>query len=158
MDYFRNSYRYAWKNTDSLASLKLYLNGQESHQISFEIPQLFCQGCYGSDWTDLFEMNTNTSIFRYETQNGVIKPETKTLIISVESGATFIRDANNEVYSASNGTAYLRRVKNDIDYETGAKEHSGFSSNLTNFAAIAKASPFYINKNISFNTTILTED
>ena len=57
MAYFRNSYRYIWKNTEDIKDLLLYQNAALPVDISFTTPTLFCQGSFGNGWVDLFEMN-----------------------------------------------------------------------------------------------------
>ena len=110
MAYFRNSYRYIWKNTEDIKDLLLYQNAALPVDISFTTPTLFCQGSFGNGWVDLFEMNVKTTIYREETkkkeylETGMYHYEpienTKQVFATFNSGATNIVDADNEVYYA----------------------------------------------------------
>lgn len=115
--YFKNSYRYIW-NDETLTSLKqleFKKEASKSHYISFDIPRLYCQGSYnGETWETLFEMNTITNVYRYETQNGEIQKDSKTLLFSEESGPSTFNPASNELYYCDEKRAGLRIIDQNI--------------------------------------------
>lgn len=70
---FINSYEYAWDESSlqKIKGLLQFLDATEAHEINIDIPRLMCRGCYENGiFSDLFEMNTVTRIWRKKTLNG----------------------------------------------------------------------------------------
>lgn len=124
-DYFRNSYRYVWSETEEISDLRLNLNAAESHTISFKTPVLMCQGCLsaGSDFTNLFEMNVKTTVYRQETSFNSLVPGTKTVFATFDSGAlSMSQSTNSSVYSILSGrSAHLRIILGESKREQSDK-------------------------------------
>jgi len=166
---FKNSYQYEWRDTaDMTSKVKLYQNAALPLTLSFTTPRLICRGCLseGGSWSDLFEMNVKTTVYREEMRlveraaagmhRYEIVPNTRTVYKTFESGATSIPDANNAVYYASGGIAYLRRITSN-----SATENSKNAGNWTNYytttSALARVPQGTNSKTISFNVEALTE-
>lgn len=116
--YFKNSYAYLWDedSINSLKNLKLNLEVSREHDISFEIPKLYCYGSTnGQDWDkQLFEVNTVINIYRYETLDNQILSNTKTLILQKEAGPKTLEVNDNEYYYSDGNIACLRMIDNTI--------------------------------------------
>lgn len=159
-DYFRNSYRYLWENTQSMESIILNQNVAAENTVKFTIPTLQCQASSSGGFFTIAEMNTRTRIYRQDVVNGVIQAE-KTLILERISGGTSFNARNDDVAyitGGGSGTLQLRRVNNFSYDMTSDKKYSSFSSAFSTFAQIAHASPEFDNKEVTFTTTPLSED
>ncbi|MBQ8749427.1 MAG: hypothetical protein IJZ29_03055 [Clostridia bacterium] len=159
-NYFRNTYRYLWENTESIEKIVLNQNVANANTIKFTIPTLQCQAASANGFFTIAEMNTVTRIYRQNVINGVIQPQ-KTLILERVSGATSFNARNDEVAyitGGSSGTLQLRNI-NGFSYEDeGKAKYKSFSERYSTFSQIAHASSSFNNKEVSFDTTPLSED
>lgn len=162
--YFKNSYAYLWdeNSMSSLKSLKLNLEVSREHDITFEIPKLYCYGSTdGQTWDKkLFEMNTITNVYRYKTINNKIQNDTKTLIISKVSGPTELEQADNEWYFSDGNAVYLRIIDNtEIEGDGGnvvkPSTFTTFEEIYLKAPQIAKVGE-YNDKIISLKTDVLS--
>lgn len=159
-DYFRNSYRYLWENTQSMEGIILNQNVAAENTVTFTIPTLQCQASSSGGFFTIAEMNTRTRVYRQDVVNGVIQAE-KTLILERISGGTSFNARNDDVAyvtAGSSGTLQLRKVNNFSYSMQSKKKYTSFSSAFSTFAQIAHASPEFDNKEVSFTTTPLSED
>lgn len=156
-NYFINTFKYEWTNTESLKLLKKKIAGTSNANISFTIPTLMC---FASN-TDgvlksIFEMNTITRVYRTKRLEGKLVGD-KELILEKESGATsFSTSTDNSIYVVNSNKIYLREINqwNSNDY---SKEES-FSDHYTYGNSIAHASSSFDDKTISFEIEALTDD
>lgn len=166
---FKNSYQYGWQDIDELTAIKLYQNAAEPLTVEFKTPRLFCYGCLseGEKFSELFEMNVRTTIYREETrkvellETGMYRyetvPNTRTIFTSFYSGATSIPDADNATYFARGGIAYLRRIsENTCSDENNTKKAGSWSDYYTATSALARVVTGVNSKKISFTIPALT--
>lgn len=165
---FKNSYKYEWRNTDEIKSLKLFQNAALPLTLSFKTPQLFCCGCLssGNNWADLFEMNVKTTVYREETKkvellsSGMYHyksvPDTKIIYKTFYSGATNIPNADNATYYASNGIAYLRKIASSYVTDS-AKDAGDWTDYYTMTGPLASVQQGENHKKITFDIPALTE-
>ena len=152
-NYFINTYNYEWRDYEHLRALKLNLNGGVSNTVSFRIPTLICQGCPNSNtYEDLFEMNTITRVYEIDSITGQ-----KNLVLEKKSGPSSLQDASTSAHCISNNKAYLREIEiwntNDGDKkDTFAKHYK------PNVYSIAHAESNFSDKNVSFETKVLSAD
>lgn len=155
--YFINSYRYFWDELSltSLKNLFLEINAADENVIEFTIPTLFCQGTYDNQsWQNLFEVNTITKIYRYQTNNGVVLQETKTLIIEKESGPTTLPLEENDLFVGDGESVKLRKL-----IELPNERQDGWKNKdelLSVFPVISQINSNYT-KYLSFTTTALSD-
>lgn len=148
MDYFKNTYQYEWRNTEQISSLQLNVNAEADTKISFITPQLFCRGCTaaGSGFSDLFEINVKTTVYRTETkrtqilEDGTFKVEelsnTKSVFKTFKSGPATIPNANTDLYYANSGSAYLRTIRTESKRKQNKKAGS-FDNYFLNTGVLA---------------------
>lgn len=159
-DYFKNSYRYLWENTESIEKIILNQNVATSNRVNFTIPTLQCQASDSSGFFTIAEMNTRTRVYRQDVVNGVIQP-TKTLILERISGGTNFNARNDDfayITGGSNGTLQLRNISEFSYDDEGKPKYKSFSARFSTFSQIAHASPDFNNKEVEFYTTPLSED
>lgn len=163
---FKNSYSFKW-DEDSLTEIKqllLELPGNQENTISFTLPKLYCYG--SSDGTSfdkqLFQVNTVTNIYQYDTVNDEVVGDTKTLIATAETGPSNLEIADNEWYYSDGQQACLRLIDTSI-------VRDGYDSNLvikpntnTTFNELYITSPTIaqigtFQGNMQFNTTKLED-
>ena len=159
-DYFKNSYRYLWENTESIEKIILNQNVATSNKVNFTIPTLQCQASDSSGFFTIAEMNTRTRVYRQDVVNGVIQP-TKTLILERISGGTNFNARNDDfayITGGSNGTLQLRNISEFSYDDEGKPKYKSFSARFSTFSQIAHASPDFNNKEVEFYTTPLSED
>lgn len=159
-DYFKNSYRYVWENTQSLANIILHQNGALSNEINFTIPNLLCQAGSSDGFVTIAEMNTRTRVYRQDVVNNVIQSD-KTIILERISGATSFTARNDDVAYISGGNNGILKLRK-IDGFSYAGEnnpiYSSFSERFSTFSQIAHSSSTFNNKDVTFTTTPLSED
>lgn len=165
MDYFRNSYEYRWSNTEGIDFLR-YHNIALDIVVSFQTPKLTCFGCYGADWTELFEMNVITRIYRTKTKkkeqlgSGMYRYEddgAREVYATFYSGPTSIPDKNDEVYYASGGSARLRTIRYDHQSDVENRTAGSFSDYFSTSGILAQVqSENY--KTITFTMPKLTDE
>lgn len=63
-NYFKNSYKYEWENTDSIKDIKMFNEASKNLELNVSLPKLFCYAWNGSSWEKLFQMNSTTSLYR----------------------------------------------------------------------------------------------
>ena len=63
-NYFKNSYKYEWENTDSIKEIKMFNEASKNLELNVSLPKLFCYAWNGSSWEKLFQMNSTTSLYR----------------------------------------------------------------------------------------------
>lgn len=165
---FKNSYQYVWTDTDELEKVNLYQNAALPLSVTFKTPRLYCKGCSssGGGWSTLFEMNVKTTIYREETrkvemlETGMYRyetvPNTRTVYATFYSGATSISNADNAVYYASGGTAYLRRISSST-VSKSSKNAGSWSNYYTTTSALASVQQGTNSKNITITAQALTE-
>ena len=165
---FKNSYQYVWTDTDELEKVNLYQNAALPLSVTFKTPRLHCKGCLssGGGWTTLFEMNVKTTVYREETrkvemlETGMYRyetvPNTRTVYATFYSGATSIPNADNAVYYASGGTAYLRRISSSTASKS-SKNAGSWSNYYTTTSALASVQQDTNSKNITITAQALTE-
>lgn len=162
---FKNTYAYIWDDDDlqELKQLKLRLEISQKHDISFKIPRLYVYGTSnGQSWDKkLFELNTVTNVYRYETQDGEILKDTKTLILSQKYGPTEITSANNEWYYSDGTTAALRIIDNTVvksgSYTITPGTGTTFENLYLTASVIAEVGSYQTDK-VSFTTDDLSEE
>lgn len=158
---FINSYEYKWDES-SLQKIRGLLqtrDATQAHEINIDIPRLMCRGCYQTGiFTDLFEMNTITRIYRIKTLNEEHISDSKELILEKYSGATSITPQDDDLYYSDGQTAALTTAI------TGKQERFAYGENLfrlsqfrTHLPIVATASSSYDNKIATFFTTALSE-
>ena len=160
-DYFRNSYRYIWENTDSIGKIKFNQNIALANEVKFTIPTLLCQASSSSGFFTIAEMNTRTRVYRQTVINGVIQPEKTLVMPEIISGATSFSARNDAVAyitSGSSGVLKLRSISG-FSYNKESKQlYTSFSERYSTFNQIAHASSSFNNKEVTFTTTQLSED
>ena len=165
---FKNSYQYVWTDTDELKKVNLYQNAALPLSVTFKTPRLYCKGCLssGGGWSTLFEMNVKTTVYREETrkvemlETGMYRyetvPNTRTVYATFYSGATSISNADNAVFYASGGTAYLRRISRST-VSKSSKNAGSWSNYYTTTSALASVQQGTNSKNITITAQALTE-
>ena len=165
---FKNSYQYVWTDTDELKKVNLYQNAALPLSVTFKTPRLYCKGCLssGGGWSTLFEMNVKTTVYREETrkvemlETGMYRyetvPNTRTVYATFYSGATSISNADNAVFYASGGTAYLRRISSST-VSKSSKNAGSWSNYYTTTSALASVQQGTNSKNITITAQALTE-
>lgn len=165
---FKNSYQYVWTDTDELEKVNLYQNAALPLSVTFKTPRLYCKGCLssGGGWSTLFEMNVKTTVYREETrkvemlETGMYRyetvPNTRTVYATFYSGATSISNADNAVFYASGGTAYLRRISSST-VSKSSKNAGSWSNYYTTTSALASVQQGTNSKNITITAQALTE-
>lgn len=161
--YFENTYFYRWDRLNGIKELLRYVNIGTANEISFVIPKLICQGCYGAGFVDLFEMNTVTNVYRTKRLNGQVLEDTRTLIAQKYSGAESFT-ANDDTVYYSNGTeAALVKIL-DVERTFGSSDNGGihgygdsFYANRTTHPTVATASSSYEDKELKFTTDYLSD-
>ena len=165
---FKNSYQYVWTDTDELKKVNLYQNAALPLSVTFKTPRLYCKGCLssGGGWSTLFEMNVKTTVYREETrkvellETGMYRyetvPNTRTVYATFYSGATSISNADNAVFYASGGTAYLRRISSST-VSKSSKNAGRWSNYYTTTSALASVQQGTNSKNITITAQALTE-
>lgn len=165
---FKNSYQYVWTDTDELEKVNLYQNAALPLSVTFKTPRLHCKGCLssGGGWTTLFEMNVKTTVYREETrkvemlETGMYRyetvPNTRTVYATFYSGATNIPNADNAVYYASGGTAYLRRISSSTASKSSQNAGS-WSKYYTTTSALANVQQSTNSERITIEAQALTE-
>lgn len=158
---FINSYEYAWDESSlqKIKGLLQFLDATEAHEINIDIPRLMCRGCYENGiFSDLFEMNTVTRIWRKKTLNGQPISGAKDLIFERYSGATSITPNDNDLYYSDGQTAAFTTAI------TGTQRWVAYGLNLfrlsrfrTHLPVVATASSSYSDKTAIFTTTALSE-
>ena len=157
-NYFRNSYFYEWRNTESIRGLSLNIGANESHTISFTIPTLMCQGCpNGGSFEDLFEMNTITRVYRTQTSYNSVVSGSRELILERASGPSVFTNINNSAAYSVDGKYYLRKL-NEWERSNGTSPDSFSNHYSINKETIAQVSSAYSNKNIQFTTEALSDE
>lgn len=155
--YFRNSYRYVWDDSslNSIRALKLNLSATQVNSISFTVPRLYCEGCYNPGiWSNLFEMNTITRVYKVKTLNGQ-EIGNRELIAEKVCGATSLPNVNDTVFYANGLIAQLRAVQDWTD--EGNVYVNEFDRRWTTHPTIATANSSYSNKTIYFLTSQLSD-
>lgn len=136
---FSNSYAYIWdeESMTNFKNLSLNLEISNEHIIKFNIPELYCYGSSNGTTFDkkLFQMNTITTVYRYDTKFGEILPETKYEILSQEDGPKNLETVNDD-YFYSNGTiAALRTIDTSdssrLSYGTRFENYFSTTQNLS---------------------------
>lgn len=158
---FINTYSYVWKDEDlqAIRALLKLCDATQSHNIKFDIPRLMCRGCYADGvWTELFEMNTVTRIYRTKRLNGQTISGSRTLLIQRYSGATSFTSNDDDLYYSDGQTAAFTTAY------TGTAMWVAYGLNLfrlsrfrTHLPVVATASNSNNNKEIEFNTEALSE-
>lgn len=159
-DYFRNSYKYVWENTNSLTSIVLHQNAATGNVVSFTIPNLLCQASTPNGFFTIAEMNTRTNVYVQDVINGVIQP-TKRLVLTRDSGGvsfTARNDAYAYVTGGNNGVLKLRNINGFSYSDESRPKYNSFSDRYSTFNQIAHASSAFNNKQVEFITTPLSED
>lgn len=157
-NYFKNSYRYIWRNTESLQSINLNQNAALTNTVSFTIPTLMCQGsASSSDWCDIGEINTITRVYKQNVINGVIQQE-KTLIAEKISGGVSVNNRNDDIAYVSDGQIRLRNLTRFSYSDASSKKYTSFSQVFSTFSQISHISSEFADKTITFTTDALTED
>lgn len=172
MPKFINRYQYVWSNTEEISNLPAFRNAAEPQTVTFTTPTLHCRAATstGAQFQDLFEVNVKTTIRRIEMRRTsfdvgevgpyVDVPGTETECAVFYSGPTAIPNADNAVYYANNGTAYLRRIKNSRTYSSDNITHEAgtWSDYYTTGTALAQVQQGTNSKTITFNIPALTND
>lgn len=157
--YFENTYFYRWDRLNGIKQLLRYVNIGTANEVSFIVPRLICQGCYGAGFVDLFEMNTITSVYRTKRLNGQVFEDTKTLIAQKYSGATSFTSNDDSVYHATSAEAALVKI-NSLERIFGSSDGKGgdsFYKNRTTHPVVATASSSYADKTVKFTTDYLSD-
>lgn len=166
MDYFRNSYKYEWSNTEGLQTFLTYNSASTDVNISFSAPILTCYGCLGSGWTALFQMNVKTNIYRTKMKrkeqdgSGMYRYEedgTREIWKTFYSGPTSIPNANNAAYYANENKAYLRLILSNSRSAYDSGKAGSFSDYYTTTGVLAQVSSESVN-NIEFTIPAMTTD
>lgn len=172
MPKFINRYQYEWSNTEEIANLPAFQNAAVPLTITFTTPTLYCKAATstGTQFQNLFEMNVKTTVRRIEMRRTsfdvgevgpyVDVPGTETEYGVFYSGPTAIPNADNAVYYANNGTAYLRKTKyssvrrsDNVTHEAGT-----WSDYYTTGTALAQVQQGTNSKTITLNIPALTTE
>lgn len=161
--YFENTYYYRWDRLNGIKQLLRYVNIGTANEISFIVPKLICQGCYGAGFVDLFEMNTVTSVYRTKRLNGQVLEETRELIAQKYSGAESFTVNDDTVYHSNGTEAALVKIL-DVERIFGSSQSGGnygygdsFYANRTTHPVVATASSSYKDKELKFTTDYLSD-
>ncbi len=174
---FENSYYYQWSDGNDLRSLKYEQDGREAHAISFTIPTLMARGCYTTGaWRDLFEMQTQTKVYRRLCNKDGSVVSTETIIERICGPASFGGTRSDEVYNigkqvtigggGSTGelplVAYYTQILAYDNNDTGLivsikKQFSDLYSNSAG-ANISVENASAASKSVSFSTAVLTDE
>lgn len=170
MPIFKNNYQYEWSNTEEISNLLAVQNAAVPLTITFTTPTLYCKAATstGTQFQNLFEMNVKTTVRRIETHRTefgenwdgpyVDVPGTEIEYAVFYSGPTSIPNADNAVYYANNGTAYLRRIKSSRrSYADKTTSEAGdWSDYYTTGLALAQVQQGINSKTITLNIPALT--
>lgn len=156
-----NSYDYVWESNSlqKIRGLLRMLDATQSHEINIDIPRLMCRGCYENGiFTDLFEMNTVTRIWRTKTLYGEKMSGARSLVLEKYSGATSFTVKDDDLYYSDGQTAAFTTAYVGegliAAYGVNVFRNSRFRTHLP---VVATASSSYSDRTITFNTTALSE-
>ncbi len=155
--YFENTYFYKWDRLSGIKQLLRYINIGTANEVSFIVPKLICQGCYGAGWVDLFEINTITSVYRTKRLNGQVLEDTRALVAQKYSGATSFTANDDSVYHSTNTEAALVKIQNVERIFGSSPPADSFFANRTTHPVIATASSSYEDKELKFTTEYLSD-
>ncbi len=131
-NYFKNSYKYEWENTQDLSKIKMFYDAAKDMNLNISLPKLFCYAYNGSGgWEKLFQMNTITKVYRTLLQlnaEGVYEEveNSKVEISSYQSGAKSMTNRDDKYCKISGETerfAWLRLIENvtqEHDFDVAA--------------------------------------
>lgn len=148
-NYFKNSYKYEWENTQDLSKIKMFYDAAKDMNLNISLPKLFCYAYNSSGgWEKLFQMNTITKVYRTLLQlnaKGIYEEvdDSKVEIGSYQSGAEQIGGLLpiiNKYCATSSGKAYLITIKS-ASQSSGPHKAGSFQDyyELTNVLAEVQA-------------------
>ncbi len=163
-NYFKNSYKYEWENTQDLSKINKYYDAAQDMELNISLPKLFCYAWTGSSWEKLFQMNTITNVYRtlmQKQENGEYKPNgEREDVSSSESGPTSMTERDDK-YCKISGTigrmAYLRMIKNDSQPTNSLVKAGSFKDYYTVGNEISQVVSKNVDK-ISIKNPALTGD
>ncbi len=116
-NYFKNSYKYEWENTDSIKKLNQYYDASKKLDLNISLPKLFCYAWNGSAWEKLFQMNTITKVYQTLLQKKAdgeyeeVK-DSKVELYSYKSGPASLENRDDKYCKIEDNNAYLRLIEN----------------------------------------------
>lgn len=165
--YFTNSYRYVWSNTDSLNSVLKNLNGLNVNTVSFTIPTLTCQFLNGSIAEALFECPIRTKVTRTTLLNNQVVANSEEVVVNHFYNPVNIQNRNDWAMYNQDGKVGLSNVSN---YDGEAIWSGGGGSSPAYYAILDYDTHFekfpamintnditHSSKEISFTTTPLSQ-